>query len=450
MEHSLSGPVPSSNSDYTFESETASSQTVPLDSFLEASFGTIQSKSLQSNPENESSESETVALDVSESKPFLEPVRVLEAIQKARDRTTDYLYLSSFSYLTLIDAIYRKEMEDAPAVETEEDRIKWRENLWQLLASIPDSILRCCLDGSLAYKHRSHDALICKYYGAKPDNPWHIESLKTFAPAIYVRPLVNERGESPTPNMILTIFGHLQAYASGTDIKTGLSIDNALKEGTSTFHDIKRGHHAYIDQKPARAEVVYTWCAAVVKICEKVSYRGRDLPLSQPLTYCGYTETVSACSKQYENCQSTTWLVSLVTAAFRAYYPDHNYNLGMYAVAFIAVASEASLRERALTRCTYSDYKYGGFCVVTPGSCSSAELLGLTEQARHQTWAERLRWREVDNEDFEHNVCREAHRLRTSPFITMPRMERQLQRRYAELDAIFLELEDLAKELAAL
>lgn len=84
-----------------------------------------------------------------------------------------------------------------------------------------------------------------------------------------------------------------------------------------------------------------------------------------------------------------------------------------------------------------------------PRSCFSAELIGQTEQARHQTWAERLRWREVDNEDFADNVRREVQRISPSQCMTSIRVKQEAKQEHATLAVLQLELKHLKEENAA-
>ncbi|KAH9881069.1 hypothetical protein J1614_001562 [Plenodomus biglobosus] len=211
-------------------------------------------------------------------------------------------------------------------------------------------------------------------------------SQKPDTPALYLRFLVNKRGESPTPSELLRIASVVRAYAMGIDDDGARAIDSALQrnqeaQGSDIYH--------YMKGSKERAKKVVTWCKAIVAICEDTPPEKWDEPLLRPLTYCGYAKQVSRRSKQYDNYQSTTWLVLLVQAALTVYFPSACYSFATYPVCFLARKDEAALGERALTRCTYSDYRYGGFCVASAGSCSSAENVG---------WEARLRWRMVDNE----------------------------------------------------
>ena len=83
--------------------------------------------------------------------------------------------------------------------------------------------------------------------------------------------------------------------------------------------------------------------------------------------------------------QHTTGLVFLVFAVLRIYFPQGGHKLVMYPFAHIAGQDEAALGERAVTRFTFSNYKYGGFCIAPPGSCSNAQLFRETDKPKDET-----------------------------------------------------------------
>ena len=96
----------------------------------------------------------------------------------------------------------------------------------------------------------------------------------------------------------------------------------------------------------------------------------------------------------YEAKTATTWLVLLVESAFHVLFETKHYGLRTYCVSYLALQSEVKLAERAFTRCTESQLRYGGFCVTAPGSCSSADMSGLKSEDRVREWAGLLAWRE--------------------------------------------------------
>jgi hypothetical protein len=122
----------------------------------------------------------------------------------------------------------------------------------------------------------------------------------------------------------------------------------------------------------------------------------------------------------------------------------------MYPVVYLANMDEAGLGERALTICTYSSYKYGGFCVAPPGQCSSAEFLGVSETDRQAIWAARQRWHEEENGTFYSNEAREVERIE----LDKPHVDvwclREQQEQQAIIDANNAEIERLTKESAEL
>jgi hypothetical protein len=204
-------------------------------------------------------------------------------------------------------------------------------------------------------------------------------------PAIYLRPLVDEGGRPPRSNEFLNVIAVLRGYAGGADLNTALKIDSALcSTEVSTIDSLKRGEHHYLDGQQERVKKLWIWCKATSRRCKDTPIARRDQPMPRAITYCGYSAHVSRREVQYQKRSSTTWLVSLVETTFRVLFPDRGFFLPLYPIAYLDREEELQLVERAFTRCTYSNFKYGGLCVTS---------VGRTPPTSPLTWSKLEAWR---------------------------------------------------------
>ena len=201
--------------------------------------------------------------------PLLSDSEIEQATVKARKREEDYLSRLQYSYMSLSNVIFEQERKDGhDKVDDAESRVGRRVKLLPLFASVPQPIFESTLDGSLAHKHRgSMTEDICQYFDEGVDNYWHNESSKQYAPAIYIRPLTDNKGHSPTAFQFLVVIDKLQVYASGQSIKLVYDIDSAMLVGGIDKEKTKHGHRVYVDGKKNRLQIIYNWCAAVKLIC---------------------------------------------------------------------------------------------------------------------------------------------------------------------------------------
>ncbi|KAJ4361898.1 hypothetical protein N0V83_010839 [Neocucurbitaria cava] len=322
-----------------------------------------------------------------------------QAEQLARLSRVDYLHSMQKSYLSLTDAIFNEER--ATNTNKAKCHIHWRNSLWRLFASIPTHIFTALLDGSLAYKVLGEqDPDFRPYFQPDPmladseQHPWYIQSTASDAPAIYVRLLTDGHGKAPSPVQYMTICAALRRYADG-DKEEVSKLDNVW-EPRSTAN----GPY-YIQGKVAHARAVFTWCQAIDLMCQVVPRKNWGQPHPVPRSYCGYAKSVSRRGKQYAKRQSCTWIVTLVEAAFHHYYSECSFAFHTFTICFMADEREVELAERAMTRCTNSILRYGGFCVAAPGQCSSA---------KNANWAFLRHWR-YQNTPVTANANAESRRL---------------------------------------
>jgi hypothetical protein len=344
------------------------------------------------------------------------------------------------SCMALIDNIWEHEKTHG---KVKGDLYHWRSKLLNLFICIPEQILLATLDGSLCAKNLSQtDSVISRYYAPSAANYWHMQGQNDFAPALYVHYLADAVGNSPSPRQLMEVIKALQCYAHGNDPFVALVLDNTWKPDTSTLDDVQQGCHAHFAGNPYRAHMLVTWCEAIRRLCHDVPSADWDRPLPHALTYCGYTKSISSRGSHYAEHQSSTWLVVLVLVAIRMFYPQSKFDLHTHAVAFIASEEEAGLGERALICCTYSGFRYGGFCVCPAGSVSSVTLPGMSHDQRALTWSALQRWREVDNgAAWSAGLLREEKNTR--PFPTGDKLKALLRKREPLLLKALEGIEDL-------
>jgi hypothetical protein len=169
------------------------------------------------------------------------------------------------------------------------------------------------LDGSLARRCYHQEPAIQALWD--PTSEWMTQSQKDFAPVIYIRPLVDRKGQAPTPTEMTEVASALRDHASGQDLGRALKIDRALQSGVSpSIEELRAGKHRYLASSKVRVQKVLAWCAATMKRCEAVPQEAWGLP--KPPTHCGYTTRFKRRNAQYISRSSTTWLVLHVEAAF--------------------------------------------------------------------------------------------------------------------------------------
>ncbi|CAO2653183.1 Nn.00g025940.m01.CDS01 [Neocucurbitaria sp. VM-36] len=313
-----------------------------------------------------------------------------------------------------------------------------------LFASIPTPILTALLDGSLAYKVLGEqDPQISPYFQRDPtpedsdQHAWYMQSTASDAPAIYVRLFTNDGGQAPSPVQYMTVCTALRRYADGDEDEVR-KLDNVWKPRSTA------GGPYYLQGKVSHARQVFTWCQAIDLMCQVVPEKKWDQPHPVPRSYCGYAKTVSHRDRQYAKRQSCTWIVTLVEAAFEYYYPECKSAFRTFTICFMAAEVEMGLAERALTRCTNSILRYGGFCVAAPGQCSSAKTAN---------WAFLEHWR-YQNTPIVANTNAEARRLDepfyqsdTARHVAYLQQENKRDERDEELAAQRVELNEKRKKI---
>jgi hypothetical protein len=281
----------------------------------------------------------------------------------ARQLSIPYTKSLELHYLDLIAIIHGEELSDAGTFGLSMGQ--WRVRLWSLFASIPFKVLRSALLGTLHQQYVNKTDIVFQETFHR-DSTWMLRAQEQSTPAIYLRPLVDESGRPPTANEFSHVISVLRRYAEGTDLNTAVKIDNAFRNGeVSTLDSLRRGEHYYFEGHQERVKKLWTWCKAISLQCKAIPAARRDQPMPRAITYCGYSVYISRREVQYQKRSSTAWLVSLVETTFRVLFPDRRFFLPLYCIAYLGREEELQLAERAFTRCTYSDFKYGGLCVTS-------------------------------------------------------------------------------------
>jgi hypothetical protein len=122
--------------------------------------------------------------------------------------------------------------------------------------------------------------------------------------------------------------------------------------------------------------------------------------------------------EQHESGTSTSWLAALVEATFHVTNFRRRYMLHLYPVAYLADVKEAKLAKRAITRCSYSDYKYGGLSVAAPGLVSSAVRPERSSSDNDKDWEALRQWR-LENTPYDTNMQIEAKRIDVDTYVPL-------------------------------
>jgi hypothetical protein len=331
------------------------------------------------------------------------------------------------SYTALVDGIFSTEKLER--VSAAENHVDWRRVLCPLFMTVPRPILEAALDGSLARRVAERDTAVYRNFTYMNDvdehdqSPWLLQTTNPHGLAIYLRQLVNDHGLSPTGVEFMQVVDVLRQYASGaTHSDMATKIDNRFEEG----------RHWFFEGKEVRVRLLHQWCMAITLLCDDMVDKTRPLP--KPRSYCGYTRSMASRTADYMAHRSTTWLVGLVESAFAVLMPKKAYKLHTFCVAYIAMESEVKYAERAFTRCTESQIKYGGFCVAPPGQCSSAYFSHVPKSNRDLYWAQLKAWRaEHMEKDWQTNLESE-HKFATAPH-RIANTTRTVEDDMAKLDA---------------
>ena len=156
----------------------------------------------------------------------------------------------------------------------------------------------------------------------------------SFCPSIYVQYLVNDQGESPTPQVLLDILDFVELYTRGYGKRDGPSgqlaaeVDSAMgtKSWSSTGVALQ-GKRRYIE-----SDSQFDTCLAWVESSRaRLSRLPLDKPLDRPFAELGYASNPNVRLNQHAKHTSSNYLMNLTEAICMAKF-NENYSIKQYVV----------------------------------------------------------------------------------------------------------------------
>ncbi|KAL1612899.1 hypothetical protein SLS60_001129 [Paraconiothyrium brasiliense] len=288
----------------------------------------------------------------------------------------------------------------------------WRQHGILILASIPKRILLPLLDGSFSRRIMSPSATQpdLKMFWAVNDDRDQMSSWARranqkgdFVPALYVRELVDDRGQSPTVKQLRKMVLHLRGYLSGDPRlhQQNADIDNQSRLNRSDKKSIASGLHYHLQGSPTRVQNAHTFADALERRLEAlapVGSAGEDIPLPTPLRYFGYSANEIDRQKAHES--GKTFLSALALDILKYEYQDSNgvpeFRFETRVFAFLTNREECSIGEELFTRVGGGYFYTGrGFNIADAGvSCASGNLGQKSKEAADTLWGYCISFRE--------------------------------------------------------
>jgi hypothetical protein len=269
----------------------------------------------------------------------------------------DFAEELKFGLRCVAQAVYLDERYCGRSVGTNMEELKFLKIAMILLATMPHKLVKTLVSGSLPHAVVTlKDEELLAMYNVK-DGSWSKRSDYHFAPGVYCKHLVNQKGLSPTPNEFRRVIACLRSYISGGS-KTAKDVDNALGRNQSARQDVDKGAHFYLNGSKTRVTMTITFCQALENRLDKIPSEEQDDPLKIPLKYVGYSKHINKRQKGHEGGRSN-WLMMLVQAALRV-EDLPGYDMHIYPVCFLANPREAPISEVLISVVTNSFYDTGG------------------------------------------------------------------------------------------
>jgi hypothetical protein len=336
------------------------------------------------------------------------------------------------SFMRVMDTIYDYENSRAHSLVQSWGREKCREVGIPFLAAIPDRILQCIIQGTLASGHASGDLDLIKLYGEPAGHvsdtsfgsssgsnnattDWLRNGQRT-APGHYIRYLVDEKGQAPTPNELLQAVGLMRKYAEPTPEHSQLAqeVDSARDRVVrSSEANIRNGLYYFIcthrptrKRSDVRSRAVVAFCDAIEQRLASLPAHLLDQPDIRPLAYVGYTLHFSKLQQDHDE-DSTSYIMGLLQHV--CCHLQLQYSWTIFATSWAVSADEARLGEiivNALAR-GYHDTSYGVAPHPAGLNCSSADFKDKLYQDVQACWRDAMAFR-VKRTPFMENLTRET------------------------------------------
>ncbi|KAH9868131.1 hypothetical protein J1614_007203 [Plenodomus biglobosus] len=332
----------------------------------------------------------------------------------------DYLQIfNDLGYNAIIDAAYDEaeaaghylartpgDHEATPRHEYASNEI-WRDSCVEMLASCPRNLLESILDGSLPRKIAAEtDTELTRLYDKHCDitqqSLWaqRDSTLESFAPSIYMRAFVNDRGLPPPREHILKIIEFMRQYISGDEEfeQQNAAIDSQ-SPGQHNRAEIRAGYRRYLGSRVHAARIEAFCAAAEANIRDYESDSDSSLSIANnPLKYFGFTRSPNARAIRQASPSATNVLSALVMAigryAFRKLAGGPVYGMKSFTVCHLACPEECRIGEELFCRIGGGYYYTGrGFNVAPAGDAALGDIGDMSYRAATEMWFDCLLFR---------------------------------------------------------
>ncbi|KAL1640762.1 hypothetical protein SLS58_006584 [Diplodia intermedia] len=291
-----------------------------------------------------------------------EALRV-ENIQPAIKAGNKYAKLLAVSYHDMLRAVWEDERNERRALKNIE-LAQWLHITLPIMATMTGPILNEIICGNIAYaaKHDQTIGDIMKFYQANAPQ----------RPAIYNVVLVDEYGNSPTPNELDKVLDILEKYPERDYDELAEKIDGLIHAPSLSTDPAKRplthsrrylrtaNNHMYSIERLVNLK---TFCKSLKHRFEGMTSLDRLLPLDHPLGLFGWSIDADARKSHHLSHQSSNYIMNLTEAVCQHLYENDvlfmQYRMQAYPICFLA-EPEQSIAAELLFTCIGDGYIHAG------------------------------------------------------------------------------------------
>ena len=195
--------------------------------------------------------------------------------------------------------------------------------------------------------------------------------------SIYAQYLVDKKGESPCPKVLLEVLDKAELYVRGLgeqDSQSGafsVEVDSMIGKPWSLSESVA-GKRKYIRDE-GQAEKCFAW---IENVRHRISSLPADQPLERPLAEVGYATTPIERLDQHARHTSSNYLMNLCEAICWVLYGDR-YSIAQYVVFHTFHLSHAMYAEIVLSRIVLVYTTQGGGFSHHPAGISHPDANGV-------------------------------------------------------------------------
>ncbi|KAH9868122.1 hypothetical protein J1614_007194 [Plenodomus biglobosus] len=319
----------------------------------------------------------------------------------------DYFdHFQKYGYTAIVDAAFEEATEAKHPYTSQGHKYGdidvWRRIGVKILASCPRVVLEGVLDGRLPLRVKANtNPDLSELFDMSKDldkqSLWAQRESpnQPFAPSIYMRAYVNDRGLPPSRADLLRIVNLMREYISGDRKfdKQNASIDSQTR-GHPNTSDIAIGAHRHLGSRTraCRIEAFSTAIEDNIYYWDQKDPESNLTVLRNPLKYFGITTHPNARAAQHSSGAVTNRIMALVVDigkfAFRKSDNTPVYNMTGFTICHLTNTDECRLGEELFCRIGGGYYYTGrGFNVQPAGVASTGDLGQLTANTAEALWA---------------------------------------------------------------